>query len=154
MVLLVCSFWLACTPAGAPVREPLNPYEERSDEEQQRVLDGAKWRANESGQLVLLAFVAPWCPDCREVVRVATLPRLATIIRKEYQLVYVNVGRFDRHAELRERYQVERIATLVVIKTDGATVARTTLEPMTKGTRLTPDALSDWLMNPTRAQHP
>ena len=111
----------------------------------------AKAVAGASGRRVLLEFVADWCEDCREVVRLGGLEPARSVLRDRYVVVYVEVGRFNRHRDLIERYGVRRIATLVVLDPDSdIAVAQTTLEPITGGGRgLSPQGLADWLRQPS-----
>src|SRR5690606_33151723 len=105
--------------------------------------------ARESGRLVLLDFVADWCSDCREVVRVSKLEPARSVIEERYVVVYVEVGRFDRHRALLREHAVDRIAALVVLDpASGRRLARTTLEPISSGAGLTPEALAEWLRRP------
>ena len=61
----------------------------------------------------------------------------------------IDVGRFDRHRALIDRFGIERIATLVVLDGSGQRVAQTTLEPITGDAEgLTADALAAWLRQP------
>ena len=111
----------------------------------------ARSQAAASGRRVLLDFVADWCEDCREVVRLSHLEPARSVIEERYVVVYVEVGRFNRHRDLIERYGVRRIATLVVPDPDSdIAVAQTTLEPITGGGRgLSPQGLADWLRQPS-----
>ncbi|MCA9610110.1 MAG: thioredoxin family protein [Myxococcales bacterium] len=114
-------------------------------------IEEARAEARASGRRVLLEFVATWCEDCREVVRLSHEDPARSTIEESYVVVYVEVGRFDRHRALIAEHHVDRIATLVVLDPEtGRRVGRTTLEPITGGQRgLTSAALADWLRAPT-----
>lgn len=114
-------------------------------------IEEARAQAAASERRVLLEFVADWCEDCREVVRLSHEEPARGLIEERYVVVYVEVGRFDRHRALITEHRVDRIATLVVLDpATGARVGRTTLEPITGGQRgLTSAALADWLRAPT-----
>ena len=111
----------------------------------------ARREASASGKRVLLEFLADWCTDCREVVRLSGEQPARGVLEERYVVVYVEVGRFDRHRALITEHGVERIVTLVVLDPDtGERVARTTLEPITGGQRgLTSAQLAAWLANPS-----
>ena len=100
---------------------------------------------------MLLDFVADWCEDCREVVRLSKRHPARSVIEERYVVVYVEVGRFDRHRAWIERFGIDRIATLVILDTvSGERVAQTTLEPITGGQRgLTSAQLAQWYRDPS-----
>ncbi|MFK8000882.1 MAG: thioredoxin family protein [Polyangiales bacterium] len=141
-----------------------DPFAVISEDELRAQIQAALARARADGKKVLLEFVADWCHDCREVVRVASSGPAAEVLASDYELIYVEVGRLDRHVELIQRYRVERIATLVVLDAQGQRVAQTTLEPLSNHRPLTSDALAGWLRHPidhwqnpgvdTREDHP
>ncbi len=67
---------------------------------------------------VLVDFWAPWCGPCRMVS--PALAELATERRGQIKLVKVNV---DESPRLQQRFEVQAIPTLMVIR-DGKAVAR------------------------------
>ena len=131
----------------------LDPWRDVTDEQLAQEIEAAKRRAAAADKRVLLDFVATWCDDCREVVRVSKLEPAASVLRERYEYVPVNVGNWDRAESLRQRYQIRRIAALVVLEPDGTRVAQTTLEPVSRGVALTPQDLAAWLRDP-RDQRP
>ena len=150
--LIAVLFVAACKPAGgsgsvtdAPMEDP---FAERSDAEVSAAIAAAKDRARSEGKRVLLEFVAPWCTDCREVTRLSRLEPAASVLREKYVVVPVNVGRFDRNKALLREHGVKEIAALVVLDAEGKTIAKTTLEPITKKQGLTPEELAVWLRSP------
>ncbi len=147
-ILLLTLF--ACDHPRAPSGLDRDPWAERDDAALTRAIEDARRAASESDRRVLLDFVAPWCTDCREVIRVSHRDPARSVIEARYVVVYVNVGRFDRHQALIREHDVDRIATLVVLDpASGRRVARTTLEPITTGAGLTPDELARWLRAPS-----
>ena len=136
-------------PSVEPAVEPApEPFEALSEDELRSRIQNATRRAREEGKHVLLDFVADWCTDCREVVRVSGLEPARSLIEEDYVLVYVDVGDWNRHDQLRERYGITRIATLVVLDGSGRRLAQTTLEPISNNVPLSPEALASWLRAP------
>jgi thiol:disulfide interchange protein len=103
--------------------------------------------ALEHGRRLLLEFVAPWCDDCREMARLEATPAVAQALKRRYERVRINVGKWDRHEALRDRFGVRALATYIVIEPKSSDVlAKTTLEPITKpGAKLTADDWRAWL---------
>lgn len=118
-----------------------------------QVLDAislAKACAAEHGRRLLLEFVAPWCEDCQEMAKLDETAEVAATLRRRFERVRVNVGKWDRHEALRTSFDVRALATYIVIdpKTSKQ-LAKTTLEPITKkGQRLSAQDWARWL-----AQH-
>jgi protein disulfide-isomerase len=53
---------------------------------------------------VLVIFGANWCKDCRALDAALKAPANAELIGKEFVVVKVDVGNFDRHLDIAERY--------------------------------------------------
>ncbi len=148
-VVLAVLFALGCSRSTpVPAAPPADPWRQVSDAALTRELHAALARAKALDQDVLLDFVAPWCEDCREVVRVSHLEPARKVLSERYVTVYVNVGRFDRHRALMKEHAIDRIATLIVLDPDGHRVAKTTLEPISGHHPLSPEALAAWLRHP------
>ncbi len=140
----------SCDTKAAPSEnDAASVFRERSEEEVTAALAAAKEQARREGKHVLLEFVAPWCADCREVVKIARQEPAASVLREKYVLVPINVGRFDRHKALVAEHGVKVIAALVVLDADGHRVAKTTLEPISTKDALTPEELAAWLRAPS-----
>lgn len=135
-------------PAAQEATSNADPFAVVGEDELRAQIQAALARARADGKKVLLEFLADWCTDCREVVRVASAGPAAEVLARDYELIYVEVGRLDRHVELIQRYRVERIATLVVLDAQGERVAQTTLEPLSNHRPLTSAALAGWLSHP------
>jgi thiol:disulfide interchange protein len=142
----------ACSgePERAPSGLDADPFAPMSEAALEARIREARRQARASGRRVLLDFVADWCEDCREVVRLSREEPARSVLEARYVVVYVEVGRFDRHRALIDAHGVDRIATLVVLDPEsGERVAKTTLEPISGGERgLTAAQLAAWLRHP------
>jgi thioredoxin 1 len=81
--------------------EPL-PYDESRDAKadvRQALAEARAARKN-----VLVIFGANWCKDCRHLDAALGSGRNAELIRKEFTVVKVDVGRFDRNLDLDTAY--------------------------------------------------
>lgn len=98
--------------------------------------EGAKERATQSGQLVMVYFSAPWCPVCLETERhVLTDGDVAASIHDAYVAVKVH---HDHSPQLVRHYGIRSLPAIVVLRPDGATLDRV------EG-RVTPQDLAAWL---------
>src|ERR1700723_3164367 len=87
---------LSLTAVGAP-----QPYDEHADARVtlQQGLDAAR----ASGKQVLVVFGANWCPDCRELDK-ALHGSSHALIAGRFQVVKVDVGRFDKNLDVANQY--------------------------------------------------
>jgi protein disulfide-isomerase len=78
------------------------PYDESADAKAdvQRALDTAA----KTQRPVLVIFGANWCKDCRALDASLKASANAELIGKEFVVVKVDVGNFDRHLDIAERY--------------------------------------------------
>ena len=155
-LVLLCAAAIGCgesEPARAPSGLDADPWAPVSDSALAARITRAREDASASGRRVLLDFVADWCGDCREVVRLSHESPARDVIEERYIVIYVEVGRFDRHRALIAEHGVDRIATLVVLDPEsGERIAKRTLEPIHGEQRgFTSAALAAWLREPTDA---
>ena len=148
-VLVLPLVLFACDPDPEPAAAPPETYVPMSDAQLEADLTEAKARAGASERRILLDFGADWCPDCREVLRLAHESPVKELLAERYETLVIDVGRFDQHEELLQRFHIDRIATLVVLDAEGERVAQTTLEPISGAAEgLTADDLAGWLRTP------
>ncbi len=148
--LFMALFLCACDETRTPSGINANPWVLRSDAELDAAIVDAREQARASERRVLLDFVADWCADCREVVRLSHRDPARSVIEERYVVLYVHVGRFDRHRRLLREHGIERIATLVVLDPEsGRRIARTTLEPISDHSGLSSEELAAWLRDPS-----
>ena len=155
MVLFLALVAVGCDDEPAPAVAPSTSYLPRSEAELNAALEAAQARAQQSGRRVLLDFGADWCPDCNEVLRLTRESPVKELLAESYETVVIDVGHFDRHQALLQRYGIDRIATLVVLDGAGQRVAQTTLEPISGAAEgLTAEALAGWLRSPANGWQP
>ncbi len=141
-------------PVSPESLRKLHPWRDISDAQLAAELDAAYALAKEENKKVLLDFVASWCHDCVEVLKVAEQKPASTVIAERYVYIPVNVGDFDRAESLRKAYDIKKIATLVVLDAERNRIAQSTLEPISKKQKLSPQALAAWLKAPSDESSP
>ncbi len=96
-------------------------YDEKADAH--REVAAAISKAEATQRNVVLVFGANWCGDCRALDAQMHKPELAAIIEKNYVIVDVNLGRYDRNLDVAEQYHVpikQGIPALAVLSSRGA----------------------------------
>jgi protein disulfide-isomerase len=78
------------------------PYDEAADAH--RDVQQAFDTAAKAQRPVLIIFGANWCKDCRALDTALKAPANAELMAKEFVVVKVDVGNFDRHLDIAERY--------------------------------------------------
>jgi protein disulfide-isomerase len=90
-------FALACQAAG-----PM--YNDAADAKAE--INQALVQAAATGVPVLVIFGANWCGDCKVLDIAIKQGASAPLIAKEFSVVKVNVGRFDRNVDIAQSYGV------------------------------------------------
>jgi protein disulfide-isomerase len=96
------------------------PYDEAADA--QADIQAALAQTQPSRLPVIVVFGANWCGDCKELDTAFKSGAAAPLIAKNFRVVKVNVGRFDRNVDLAEAYGVplkKGIPAVVVLSGDG-----------------------------------
>lgn len=93
---------LAAALAAVTVQAATGPYDESADAkaDMQRAIEASA----KTQRPVLVIFGANWCKDCRALDAALKAPANAGLIGKEFVVVKVDVGNFDRHLDIAERY--------------------------------------------------
>jgi hypothetical protein len=135
---------------GAGLEPASERWATRTDGALRAKIDRAMQCGRTRGTKVLLEFTAPWCPDCREMLRIEDEPPAAGVLATRYERVRVNVGRWDAHRALTARFGIRAIAAYVVLDpVTGRVLAQTTREPLTgRDGRLDSAGWAAWLRAP------
>ncbi|MBK0394074.1 thioredoxin family protein [Ramlibacter algicola] len=80
------------------------PYDEAADAKAQ--VQAALADAQQAKVPVLVVFGANWCPDCRVLDMAFKDGQSAPLIQKNFRVVKVDVGRFDKNTDIAQRYGV------------------------------------------------
>ncbi len=129
------------------------PYDERADAgaELQRALAAARVDGND----VLVVFGANWCPDCRELDKALNGSSHA-LIAGHFQVVKVDVGRFDRNLELAKQYGNPTrmgIPAVVVLTADNRIVYSSKGGELANARKMGDTGIYDFLSSHVAAAH-
>lgn len=123
------------------------PYD-ASDDAHARI-EAALKRARASGKPVLIDFGANWCADCRVLAGVLELPEMRGWLARKFELVQVDVGRFDRNLDIPRRFSttpMEAIPAVFVIDARTGKLRNRGAELALGDARtMSPQAIADWL---------
>lgn len=118
---------------GRPAAKPV--YDETADAA--KAIDAAMARAKKNNTRVLIQWGANWCGWCRMLH--ALFEGDADVGRKlryEYEVVLVDIGRFDRHMELAAKYGADLkkngVPFLTVLSADGSVIANRETDSLEK----------------------
>lgn len=113
--------------AAAPlVIAATSMYDEAADAKAE--IHAALADAQRANVPVLVVFGANWCADCKVLDMAFKSGASAPLIAKNYRVVKVNVGRFDRNVDIAESYGVplkNGIPAVVVLSQQGKVIYAT-----------------------------
>jgi thiol-disulfide isomerase/thioredoxin len=132
---------VALLPAPLPY-----PYDEKAEAD--RAVAKAFARAKASGKRVLVDMGGNWCPDCRILAGVMQLPEMARFLAAHYEIVMVDVGRFDENLQIPARFGIKKLVgvpTVVIAEPDGRTLNVSNSADLASAGEMRPQAIADWL---------
>jgi thiol-disulfide isomerase/thioredoxin len=128
--------WLAISTAAASAAPPpkvvlidlgklpiviSKPYDPSADAD--AALFTAFARARTNGKRVLIDLGGNWCPDCIILSNIMSLPEVAPFIAAHYEVVMVDVGRFNRNLQIPARFGITRrlegVPYVLIADSDG-----------------------------------
>lgn len=121
-------------PAAAPgAQERHLPY--NPDADAKKDLAAAKARARAAHKDVMVIFGANWCGDCIVLHRLLDEPETRAYVRAHFEVVAVDLGRYDKNLDLAEKLGVnldKGIPAAAFLAADGTAIGNTNqgeLEP-------------------------
>jgi protein disulfide-isomerase len=106
--------------SGAAQQPSAPVYDEKADAH--RDITAAVANAERSKRNIVLIFGANWCGDCRALDAQIHKPELASIIEKNFVVVEVDLGRWNKNLDVADRYHVpikHGIPALAVLDSRG-----------------------------------
>ena len=134
----------AATAVSSAIAAPL-PYDETADAKAavQQALIAAK-----AGQRpVLVVFGANWCEDCRALDQALKRGPNAALMAREFEVVKVDVGRFNRNLDVAEAYGnpiKKGIPAAVVLSADNRVLYATRAGELANARRMSETGIHDF----------
>ncbi|WP_226018284.1 thioredoxin family protein [Novosphingobium sp. FKTRR1] len=123
------------------------PYDESANAD--AVVAAAKARAKRSHKLLLIDLGGNWCLDCRLLAGTVEQEPLKGWLDKRFELVTVDVGRFDKNLQIQRGYgitgRLEGVpSVLVVDPRTNRLINKGHVSALSDARSMTPQALADW----------
>jgi thiol-disulfide isomerase/thioredoxin len=143
--------WAAKAPTVAlkslaDLPTPPYPYDEKADAEAD--VAAALKRAKKAHKLTLIDFGGNWCADCRIFAGVIEQPDVKRWVDKHYEVVTVDVGRYNKNMQIPARYGVDKlkgVPSFLVVDGNGKLVNDGAFFALTDARHMTPQSIVDWL---------
>jgi thiol-disulfide isomerase/thioredoxin len=125
----------------------MQPYDEGA--EANAAVADAFAKAKRSHKLVLIDLGGNWCPDCIILANFLHLPEINAFIDKHYEVVSVDVGRFNKNLQVPTRFgfteRLKGVPTVLVATPDGQLINEGNVFAFTDARHMTPKDLSEYL---------
>jgi thioredoxin len=144
------AFLLAAMLATIATAAPL-PYDESADAK--AAVRQALAAAKESRTPVFVIFGANWCEDCRALDRAIKSGRSAELLAREFKVVKVDIGNFDRNLDLVAAYGnpiKKGIPAAVVLSPSNEVLYATRAGELADARRMSESGIYDFLRKVTR----
>ena len=133
----------------AELKTPLPyPYDETANAD--AVVAKARAKARAEHKLLLIDLGGNWCPDCRILAGTTDLPSIHGFLDSHYEVVSVDVGRFDHNLQVPARYgytqRLKGVPTVLVVDPNTDKVVNPNdVFALSDARSMSPQALADWL---------
>src|SRR3954468_2210027 len=123
------------------------PYDEGANAD--AAVAAAFTRAQKSHKRVLIDLGGNWCVDCIVLANFLKLPEMAGFMAAHYEVVTVDVGRFNRNLQIPVRFGVtkrlEGVPALLIATPDGKLVNGKDVFATATASEMTPKTVADYL---------
>ena len=111
-------------------------------------VDAALARAKATGKRVIIDLGGNWCGDCRVFAGILDVPAVKKFVDAHYEVVAVNVGRYDTNLDIPARFGLEKphaAPTTMIVSPQGKLLNAEDLVALKDARSMTPQAVLDWL---------
>ena len=123
------------------------PYDEGANAD--AAVAAAFARAKVSHKRVMIDLGGNWCVDCIVLANFMKLPEMARFMAAHYELVAVDVGRFNRNLHIPARFgitkRLEGVPALLIVTPDGKLVNGSDVFATASASEMTPKSVADYL---------
>jgi thiol-disulfide isomerase/thioredoxin len=138
--------------ANLPVVER-HPYDESANAD--AAVASAFAKARISHKRVLIDLGGNWCGDCLVLANLMQLPDLKPFLKAHYEIVSVDVGRFDKNLQIPARFGITKrldgVPSVLIVEPDGKTLVDAGhISALADARHMTPQGLADWLAQWTK----
>lgn len=125
----------------------MRPYDESADAN--AAVAAAFARARKSHKRVLIDLGGNWCGDCVVLANIMQLPEMKPFLAAHYEVVSVDVGRFNRNFQIPARFGITKRlagvpAVLIVEPNSSKLVDAGHVSALADARHMTPQGLADW----------
>ncbi|MET0332251.1 MAG: thioredoxin family protein [Dyella sp.] len=124
------------------------PYDTTADANAQ--VQQALALAKQNHKPVLLFFGANWCEDCRSLAASLSEPKNAELIKRDFNVVKIDVGQFDHNLELASSYGnpiKKGIPAAVIVSPQGQLLYSTKAGELSNARRMSSDGVHDFFQD-------
>jgi len=125
----------------------VQPYDETANAEAQ--VAAAFARAKKNHKRVLIDLGGNWCVDCIVLANFVRLPEMRRFMEAHYEIVLVDVGRFNRNLQIPARFgitkKLEGVPALLIVTPDGRLVNGGNIFATADAHSMTPQTLAAYL---------
>src|SRR3954462_12298093 len=123
------------------------PYDEGANAD--AAVSAAFARAQKSHKRVMIDLGGNWCVDCIVLANFMKLPEMQRFMAAHYELVAVDVGRFNRNLQIPARFGVtkklEGVPALLIVTPDGKLINDKDVFATASASEMTPKSVADYL---------
>ncbi|MGB8602029.1 MAG: thioredoxin family protein [Rhizomicrobium sp.] len=115
----------------------------------QKDVDAAFARARKNHKRVLIDMGGNWCPDCLILANLMRLPEMQRFIDAHFEVVAVDIGRFDKNQDIPARFGIKGrlpgVPAVVIAEPDGTFVNPGKISALSDARHMSAQAIADWL---------
>lgn len=134
-------------PTAEPKQEAKQLYNEQADAKAD--IEAALAKAKKENRRVLIQWGANWCGWCHKLDETFTKDRtVARTLMYEYDVVHVDIGRFDKNTDLAEKYKADLkqgVPFLTILAADGTVVTNQETGSLEEGAKHDPAKVDGFL---------
>jgi thiol-disulfide isomerase/thioredoxin len=122
------------------------PYDNTSGMD---AVNAALQRGENSGKRILIDVGGNWCPDCRILANLMQRPELKGFLAAHFEIVMINVGRYDRNLDVPARFGLgdkpEGVPAIVIAEPNGTVVNKGKYFALSDARHMMPQDIANWL---------